>query len=393
MSTLPFDVLDITAEDVRNDIPTLKAACLVARHWQHAFQHVLFSDVLIKDERSTHHFSNAVNDISSLGIYVRSLEVRHVGPGSILSKLPRLERITIRNVHVLLPDFCDSLRLGLASHLTSLTLHDVSWFNLPIFNGATALKHFTSSRTSYCGEAAGALVEDGQIRSHVGQQLHSLSLLSLPARMWDGYQLLKWLTDPRCIMDLRGLKSLDIRTEHEAEWRRLCRFSSVIPSTLEHLTYKPPSQIAAPRLGTQSMQRLLDDFNLERFTHLRTLTLYTHLGVNEDYTEFSLLPWCFAFLSTIRTPSNLESLTMHCSFIRDKDNLVANPRQVSKRWDNFDRLFSSAAFSNLDQVALYLLVTHETPFFLVKNAIAGKLPRLDHDGKLLIVPSEDGLAS
>ncbi|TFK70132.1 hypothetical protein BDN72DRAFT_877996 [Pluteus cervinus] len=385
MSALPLDILDTIARNLQHNTAALKAACLVARQWQLVFQRVLFSHVQIKDEISSNNFLAAIQDQSSVASLIRSLELQFTAEptDTLFVKLPLLQSLSICARRTLSPKFCTALRPALRSqHLTSLTLQDVKWFPLQILNEAVALEHFSSIGTSYHAGGDKALANDGQSQA----RLHTLSLSAMGS---DKHELIKWLTHPGCILDLRGVKSLGFRADYGFDSHVFRRLLSRIPSTLEHLNYQAPGQSTST---TDSIvQSLLNAFNLTRFTDLRSLTIYTYLNTVPGFSKIDLLPWCVAFVSTLSTPSKLESLRIRCSwtFSRSTSDPSSSNSRL-QRWDDFDDLLSSTAFSKLGQVTLYLAFAGgSTSLDRSKNFISRRLPRLVRQGKLRVVASQD----
>ncbi|TFK70129.1 hypothetical protein BDN72DRAFT_839439 [Pluteus cervinus] len=381
MSTLPLDILDIIARLLQNETTTLKTACLVAHNWRIAFQPLLFSSVRITKEGTSKRFIDVINERPSLRLYVRVLEVEFTEDptGKILVKLPRLEKITIRKRDILRSGFSEPLRSSLRSrYLTSLKLHNVVWFSLRLLNGATALKEFSSCNSSYA-EMDLALIQDSespilptQTRT-LGPRLRTLSLSSLARGKCE---LFKWLAHPKCILDLRELKTLDMHAFSITELEYFCDILPLIPSTLEHLTYIPPAQSAVPKM----MQTIMEYFTLTRFTHLRIITFYIYLSVTRGPNEFDYLPWCTAFLSTLPNPSTLESIYMQCNIA---DNIELRLDFRPQRWNQFDSLLSSSAFPKLNQVLLDFPKHHPT-FLLFKTLLTENLSGLEREGKLEI---------
>ncbi|TFK70108.1 hypothetical protein BDN72DRAFT_896692 [Pluteus cervinus] len=387
MVGLPFDILDIIARLLQQNTTTLKAACLVAHQWRLAFQPILFSDVQITSKSSSQHFLTAIRDRPLCGPYVNSLDVQSIGDstGQVLAKLPRLEKLTLRRhlTYIPQPGFYNSLRLSLESRLlTSLTLHNFTRFPLQILNRASALRHLSSSNPSYGGmNLALAQHSNPQLDNHpTGPQLHSLKLSLLVS---GGCDLFKWFTNPRCILDFRNLKILDVCPTDVKEFHMFCDLASVVPPTLEQLVFTPPPHCATP--GTR--QGILNSFSLTKFTHIRRLTLFIYLTRNRGFFEFDYLPWLIAFLSTLPNPSILESLTLQCIIA---SNISIQLDFRPQRWNELDALLTSTAFAHLYRVSLYL--PHEPMFQEVRIVLTQSLPSLEREGKLLISPSPDLLS-
>ncbi|TFK70147.1 hypothetical protein BDN72DRAFT_566737 [Pluteus cervinus] len=219
--------------------------------------------------------------------------------------------------------------------------------------------------------------------SLTGSRLQTLSLSSMGP---DRHELLKWLIHPECPIDLRELKEFIFHADIEIDHKMFCRLLSIIPSTLEHLTYRPPPQtIRANAMGL----RLLNDFHLSRFPHLRSFTLYTHLSAREEFSEIGFSNWSAIFLLSLPKPSTLESLRMRCNWNTFASNRFISPESDDvrlRRWEDLDSFLSSEAFSNLSGVFLHLALEDGSRYKdPCRDAIAGRLHRLQRQGKLLIL--------
>ncbi|TFK70135.1 hypothetical protein BDN72DRAFT_896716 [Pluteus cervinus] len=403
MSALPFDILPIIASSLPHNPTSLKAACLVSHQWKLAFQPALFFGVHINNEVASNKFLAVIQTHPPFASLVRSLELQFTGGpiNTIFMKLPLLQSLTISHRRALPPKLCTALRLTLGSkHITSLTLQDVKSFPLQILSEIVGLKHFSSIGSSYCGrERALAKPIDYYllIQQHTtGSQLRSLSLSSMGP---DKHELLQYLIHPKCVIDLRDVKHLTFHSDPQLDHTMFCSLVSMIPSTLEHLTYRAPKQ---PTVGVNGMGlQLLNDFRLSRFTHLQSFELYTYLNTTHDFTEIDLSPWSTAFIANLSTPSRLESLEIRCSwnYITSKYaptapasarrlGFTSVPDAARQRWDDLDSFLSSKAFPMLKVVSFYVAsIDIDSP----KDVMAIKLPRLEKEGKLRVVMLSEGV--
>ncbi|TFK70148.1 hypothetical protein BDN72DRAFT_839460 [Pluteus cervinus] len=385
MSALPLDILDLIARLLQHNPAALKAACLVARPFQFAFQAVLFSNVQINNETSLNKFLAVIYDQPLFASFVRSLELFFTrgSIGTIFVKLPLLRSLAIRDRRVLPPELCIALGVALGSqHLTSFTLWGVQEFPLQVLHEASALQHFSSIGTSYHGQEKALTNTNGDQIQKRASPRSLLRTLSLSYMGSDNHELLKWLTHPGCTVDIRGVKRLVFYVDLELDHNIFCNFLSVIPPTLEHLTFRAPRLISTTSIWLEQSK----DFPLARFTHLRTMTIFTYIKTTEVYTEIDLLPWCHAFLSTLSTPSTVESLEIQCTWTFMPVTWPRSHPDTARRqrWNDFDGLLSSTAFPSLGEISLHLDL-REGRLEEVKNAITRNLPRLEQQGKLRIL--------